>query len=85
MPWLTALGVRFSSSAASLKLKWRPAASNNRKVLSGGKRYAMNRLPSSPELYLFAFQRQLKSNEVQVSHMHLRACPACIRFMLRVC
>jgi hypothetical protein len=36
MPWLTALGVRFSSCAASLKLPQRATIEKSRKPLSGG-------------------------------------------------
>src|SRR5450830_157785 len=38
MPWLTALGVTFSSAAASLKLCSRQATSKKRKADSGGRR-----------------------------------------------
>src|SRR3546814_15157476 len=38
MLWLIALGVTCTSSAAALKLRWRPAASKARSVLKGGRR-----------------------------------------------
>src|SRR5579863_3454905 len=41
MPWLIALAVRLSSSAALRKLLWRAAASKTRSELSGGSRKAM--------------------------------------------
>src|SRR5450631_2339973 len=37
--WLTAPGVTLSSSAARVKLRWRAAASNERRPLSGGSRW----------------------------------------------
>src|SRR5215210_2698620 len=42
--WLTAAGVTLSSIAAFLTLRWRAAASNARKALSGGRRLAMGEL-----------------------------------------
>jgi hypothetical protein len=42
MPWLTALAVMFSSSAALRKLKWRAAASKMRSEFKGGNREAMS-------------------------------------------